>query len=116
MKCNRAAGACTFLVRFGMSVVLLLGAVPVVAQTTFDGGATHKQDLKYALQEASEVESVYKETHLNFENRNLKKGEAALKRRNGKSDRKINKFEGPGSMATRSNRMKRHKVKNRDKP
>ncbi len=86
-----------------------------MAQTEFGSEAYHKQDLKYALLEAREVESAYDQTHLDLKNRNFKKGEAARKRVKVNGDRNYYKETGRSGAVLRTKRNKRKFAKTKNK-
>ena len=96
---------------FSFGLLLLLGAVPAMAQIQNLSDDKHKKEQKRFLKEAEKTESTYKETHLNTDAYTFKKGEAARKKVKKRDERRRYKFDEAGNPQKKKTFLRRKATK-----
>ena len=96
---------------FSFGLLLLLGAVPAMAQIQNLSDDKHKKEQKRFLKEAEKTESTYKETHLNTDAYTFKKGEAARKKVKKRDERRRYKFDEAGNQQKKKTFLRRKATK-----
>ena len=96
---------------FSFLLLLLLGALPAMAQIKNLSDDKQKKEQKRFLKEAEKTESTYKETHLNTDAYTFKKGEAARKRVKKRDERRQYKFDEAGKPLKKKTFLRRKATK-----
>lgn len=83
---------------FGISLFLISICDPVLAQIAFTDKADIKAETKRSRQDAAQIESDYKESHLNTADFTYKKGQPGRKQVKAQEQRGRNRFDAYGNV------------------